>query len=248
MERKEIVKVLGEHFGVKPQYMGVPSFAYEIQTAKGNIIIDKEGKIKNSEGKELKLEEVLNGNEEMELQEEMPKEKLQVNFSMDGHTGVTLRNLVNMISSKQSLIKKALELEEDIITPEFVQGINGVRIDTIEDFKISALEIGLEKCSGINFDFEKGTLQFNFITTETAIVFAEALNESAKKFKHSSPKERQTDNEKYAFRTWLLRLGFIGERYKQARKELLKNLGGNSAFRKGTESVKDEFDKDIRAD
>lgn len=240
MDRKETVKILGEHFGAKPQYMGVPSFAYEIETAKGSITIDKEGKIKNAQGEELRLEELLKSDEELELQEEMPKEELQVTFSMNGHTGVTLRNLINMISSKQSLIKKALELEKDIVAPEFIEGINSVRIDTIEDFKIAALEIGLEKCPGINFDFEKGTLKFNFITSETATLFAESLNESSKKFKHSSPKERQTDNEKYTFRTWLLRLGFIGSRYKQARKELLKNLGGNGAFRKGKESIKDK--------
>ncbi|KEI05968.1 hypothetical protein [Clostridium botulinum] len=240
MERKEIVKILGEHFGVKPQYMGVPSFAYKIETAKGAITIDKKGKIKNLEGEELELEELLNDYEAIEPQVETSKEELEVTFSMEGHTGVTLRNLVNMISSKQSLIKKALELEEDIVTPEFVEGINGVRIDTIEDFKTAALEIGLEKCQDINFDFEKGTLRFSFINTETAILFAEALNDSAKKFKSSSPKEKQTDNEKYTFRTWLLRLGFIGDRYKRARKELLKNLGGNSAFRKGKEGAKDE--------
>ncbi|RXM74058.1 virulence-related protein [Clostridium tetani] len=240
MDRKETVKILGEHFGVKPQYMGVPSFAYEIETAKGAIIIDKKGKIKNSEGEELELEELLNDYEVVEPQVEMPKEESKVTLSMDGHTGITLRNLVNMISSKQSLIKKALELEKDIVTRKFVEGINGVRIDTIEDFKTAALEIGLEKCPGINFDFEKGMLRFSFINTETAILFAEALNESAKKFKHSSPKEKQTDNEKYTFRTWLLRLGFIGDRYKRARKELLKNLGGNSAFRKGKEGSKDE--------
>lgn len=232
LDRKETVKILGEHFEAKPQYMGVPSFAYEIETAKGTITIDKEGKIKNSEGEELRLEELLKSDEEVGPQEEISKEKTQVTFSLNGHTGVTLRNLINMINSKQSLIKKALELQEDIVTAEFVEGINNVRIDTREDFKIAALEIGLEKCPGIKFDFEKGTLQFKFINSETDILFAEALNESAKKFKHSSPKERQTDNEKYTFRTWLLRLGFIGDRYKQARKELLKNLGGNGAFRR----------------
>lgn len=41
----------------------------------------------------------------------------------------------------------------------------------------------------------------------------------------------ETDNDKYAFRCFLLRLGFIGDKYKIARKVLLKNLTGNSAFR-----------------
>lgn len=235
MDRKETVKILGEHFGAKPEYMGVPSFAYQIKSPQGIITVDKEGGIKNSEGIEVELEELLN-----DFKEEPIKEKniaSELTFPMDGHTGITLRNLINMISSKQILIKKALGIKTDIVTKEFVEGINNVRIASIEDFKTAALEIGEEKCPGISFDFEKETLEFKFIkdmentNTQIASQFAEALNESSKKFKHSSPKERQTDNEKYTFRTWLLRLGFIGDGYKQIRKELLGKLRGNSAFR-----------------
>jgi hypothetical protein len=233
LERKETVKILGEHFGVKPEYMGVPSFAYQIKSPQGIITVDKEGGIKNSEGIEVKLEELLNN-----FKEEPIKEKniaTELTFPMDGHTGITLRNLINMINSKQTLIKKALAIETDIVTGEFVDGINNVRLVSIEDFKTAALEIGVEKCPGISFNFEKETLEFKFIegfeNAEIAAQFAEALNESSKKFKHSSPKERQTDNEKYTFRTWLLRLGFIGDRYKDARNQLLSKLDGNSAFR-----------------
>lgn len=45
--------------------------------------------------------------------------------------------------------------------------------------------------------------------------------------------EKPIENEKYAFRCFLLRLGFIGDKYKAARKILLKNLSGSSAFRNG---------------
>ncbi|AKA72331.1 hypothetical protein [Clostridium scatologenes] len=234
MNRKETVKILGEYFGVKPEYMGVPSFAYQIETLKGIITIDKDSKIKNSEGAEVELEELLNDFQEESVKAEA--EHSEMIFSMAGHTGITLRNLINMISSKQTLIKKALAIETDIVTGEFVDGINNVKIVSIEDFKTAALDIGLENCPGINFDFEKGVLQFEFIkgleNAEIATQFAEELNESARKIKYSSPKETQTDNEKYTFRTWLLRLGFIGDRYKEARHELTKNLKGNSAFRK----------------
>ena len=234
MDRKETVKVLGEHFGVKPEYMGTPSFAYQIKSPEGIITIDKDSKIKNSEGVEVELEELLNDFQEESVKVEA--EHSEIIFSMAGHTGITLRNLINMINSKQSLIKKALGIETDIITKEFVEGINNTRIVSIEDFKTAALEIGAEKCPGISFNFEKETLEFKFIkgfeNAEIAAQFCGVLNESSKKFKHSSPKERQTDNEKYTFRTWLLRLGFIGDRYKEARNQLLKNLGGNSAFRR----------------
>ena len=234
MERKETVKILGEHFGVKAEYMGAPSFAYQIKSPQGIITVDKEGGIKNSEGIEVELEELLNDFQEESVKAET--EHSEIIFSMTGHTGITLRNLINMISSKQTLIKKALAIETDIVTGEFVEGINNVRIVDIEDFKTAVLEIGEEKCPGISFDFEKKTLEFKFIkgfeNAEIADQFAETLNESSKKFKHSSPKERQTDNEKYTFRTWLLRLGFIGDRYKEARNQLLSKLDGNSAFRK----------------
>lgn len=240
MDRKETVKILGEHFGAKPEYMGVPSFAYQIKSPQGIITVDKEGGIKNSEGIEVELEELLNDFKEKSVKTK--GEHSKIIFSMAVHTGITLRNLINMISSKQTLIKKALGIETNIVTEEFVEGINNIRIASIEDFKTVALEIGAEKCPGISFDFEKKTLEFKFIkgfeNAEIADQFAEVLNESSKKFKHSSPKERQTDNEKYTFRTWLLRLGFIGERYKQARKELLKNLNGNGSFRNEKEDIK----------
>ena len=82
-----------------------------------------------------------------------------------------------------------------------------------------------------------GNKSFNFINiiedNEAAIQFLKALNENAKKLKQSSPKPTETDNEKYTFRTYLVRLGFIGQGYKKAREVLLKNLQGNGAFRKG---------------
>ncbi|WP_233276066.1 hypothetical protein [Schinkia azotoformans] len=46
--------------------------------------------------------------------------------------------------------------------------------------------------------------------------------------------EKQVDNEKYAFRCFLLRLGFVGSEFKTERKILLKNLSGNSAFKNGS--------------
>ena len=49
--------------------------------------------------------------------------------------------------------------------------------------------------------------------------------------KYASPKPQQTENEKYAFRCWMLRLGFIGEEFKTARTILLRNMDGNSAWR-----------------
>ena len=56
---------------------------------------------------------------------------------------------------------------------------------------------------------------------------------AAKSQKRVTAKEKETDNEKYAFRCFLLRLGFIGEEFKETRRTLLQNLTGSAAFRSG---------------
>ena len=60
-----------------------------------------------------------------------------------------------------------------------------------------------------------------------------ALSEMAKEVKTASPKPQQNENPKYAMRTWLLRLGFIGEEFETAREILTRNLSGDAAFRHG---------------
>ncbi len=60
-----------------------------------------------------------------------------------------------------------------------------------------------------------------------------ALSQMAKSLKTASPKPQQTDNPKYAMRTWLLRLGFIGEEFATARDLLTRRLAGDAAFRNG---------------
>ena len=63
--------------------------------------------------------------------------------------------------------------------------------------------------------------------------FISALCEMSKNAKRVTATEKAVDNEKYAFRCFLLRLGFIGAEYKTERKILLKNLTGSSAFKNG---------------
>ena len=60
-----------------------------------------------------------------------------------------------------------------------------------------------------------------------------AMSQLAKQVAYASPKPQQTENEAYAFRCWMLRLGFIGEEFATAREILLRNMDGNSAWRNG---------------
>lgn len=61
--------------------------------------------------------------------------------------------------------------------------------------------------------------------------FITALCEMSKNQKRITATAKEVENEKYAFRCFLLRLGFIGNEYKQERKILLRNLSGSSAFK-----------------
>ena len=58
-----------------------------------------------------------------------------------------------------------------------------------------------------------------------------AMSQLAKTVRTASPKPQQTDNEKYAMRCWMLRLGFIGDEFKTAREILLRNMEGNASWR-----------------
>ena len=62
----------------------------------------------------------------------------------------------------------------------------------------------------------------------------------ARNQKRVTAKKKETDNDKYAFRCFLLRLGFIGTDYKTERKILLRNLSGSSAFKSGAKKTEVE--------
>lgn len=96
--------------------------------------------------------------------------------------------------------------------------------------------------------FTKGTIEFRLFEFDAPkdgrqnglhagqlksyIQFCLALSQMAKEVKKASPKPQQKENARYAMRTWLLRLGFIGDEFKTARAVLTKRLSGDSAFRR----------------
>ena len=89
------------------------------------------------------------------------------------------------------------------------------------------------------YNIEKETVEFPWFTVETEhdaeaySQFISALCDMAKNQKRINNKPDTSDNEKYTFRCFLLRLGFIGTEYKTVRKVLLRKLSGSSAFRNG---------------
>lgn len=227
MDRKEKVKILGKHLGIKPKYLGVPSFAYEV----GDFTITRDGTIINKAGDEMKLDEILNSSEETT---ETEFNSIEISFPMEGHDERTIKNLLNMIYSKQSLIKKVFDCSENIVEKELID-----EISTLESLSEILTTINKENCKGIDFNDEKIT--FNFINgdIQTSSEFLSLLIKKAKELQYTSSKPIETDNDKYTFRTWLIRLGMIGPEYKAHRKTLLSSLTGSSAFRNGLPANKE---------
>ena len=209
-ERKALVRIISEVIGMKPVYMRMPTCAYVI----AGITVEKDGAVVWDERTDdttidavkAALSDAGFTAEENTRPEVTSNEYgLVVQMPKASFTEDSLNNLHRLIEAKGSLIKKALDVTELPITEE--------------DDKLS----------------------FPWFTTETDpdevrayTHFITALCEMARNQKRVTAKEKETDNDKYAFRCFLLRLGFIGADYKTERKILLRNLSGSSAFRNGT--------------
>jgi hypothetical protein len=85
--------------------------------------------------------------------------------------------------------------------------------------------------TGYSFAFYNATLDHAYITA--AIQFAYCIHEQSFQQKRVTSKDNPVENEKYAFRCFLLRIGMIGKEYSLARKTLLAPLSGNSSFKSG---------------
>ncbi len=264
MTRKELVHKLAEHLGVRPVYLAAPSFAYQVGDytvdRQGNIL-DSQGQVMELDallagGKEEPVLETITEQEavETEVEQETAAEaepvtlaqtttdetepiNLEIGLPLEGYQGQSLRNLLNIIYSKQPLIKKALDLDTDLVSKEVINALDQQPMTTLEHFQKALAD---KNCPGIGFDFKNETITFKLgqggddpEKVEAATQLLGLVNLNARRSKQNiSAKVKATDNEKYTFRTWLLRLGMIGDDYKLARRVLLQNLSGNSAFRK----------------
>lgn len=245
MDRKEMIRLLEAKSGTKAKYMGAPSFDFQMEIHGENYRIGKDCIVKDTAGNETDFESLLQsaaeGEPEAYIQTDAVEvaDMVEIALPMDGHTGLTLRNLVNMIYSKQVHLQKALNVETDIVSLEFIKEVNDEEVTTLEHFKQAVIRAGTEKCPGIGFDFNENTITFKFgigigdsDKVDAVSKLTALLCKSAREQKYASFKPSAEDNIKFTMRTWLIRLGFVGDDYKSARKALLKSLEGNGAFRR----------------
>jgi hypothetical protein len=212
--RKEMVKAIEKELGVKSKYLGVPSCAYQV----GEYRVERNGTLSFEKDDIEETSRVVDAcvmatgyspkeweeNMEENTGEEPAENHIELTVTMPIEK-VEVKNLINLLEAKGDLIKKALEIDE-------------VEVEVDED---------------------KGTVSFPWFKAispeegRTYTTFISALCKMSVNQKRITAKAKDNENEKYAFRCFLLRLGFIGDEYKADRKILLKNLTGSAAFKSG---------------
>lgn len=222
-DRKPLVKAISEFTGADAVYMRTPTYAYRIDyftvTREGNLEFDDRADSEEIEGLLEFLAErgFIAGNADTSATEQPETASEEVSADTDSaeHSesvgltvevpleGMAVGNLTKLLEAKSRLIRRALAL--DSLPIEVT--------DSTVKFPWFA-DCGADECKAYTH-------------------FISALCELAANAKRVTAKEKETDNDKYAFRCFLLRLGFIGSEYKAERKILLRNLTGSSAFRNG---------------
>ena len=173
--------------------------------------------------------------------------ELTVSVPVTRHTGNSLRNLVNLIYTRAGLINKALGTgfiaEQGLV--DALGENEGLR--TAEDFRkalaayedehgpaLSGITITPEEISFFSLPKTSDSDRLKAFTELVAMMNKQALDQ-----KRIQAKAVNEENEKYALRIWLTRLGMNGAEYKTTRKILMENLSGHSAFR--TEAEKERW-------
>ena len=213
-DRKPLIAAISAITGAEAKYLGAPSFAYQVDY----FTIDRNGAVTfddraDSEEVENLIERLASMGFEAEPVEreaatgaEQPAahDGLTIQMPVDSFTPEALNNLHSLIAAKGRLIRKALGV--DLLPVQ-------VEADTV------------------SFPWFSGETTAEEVKAYTHLITA--LCDMARNQKRITAREKDTDNDKYAFRCFLLRLGFIGAEYKTERKILLRNLTGNGAFKAG---------------
>jgi len=204
-ERKALVDAIAKITGCEPVYGGTPSYEYTV----GVFTVDRDGAVISDDADALeRLEHNLaaDGFTAPGGEPDKQKDSIVISLPLHGFTEEELEKLEQLIASKESLIKAAF----------------------------GADDLALEKSGDkVSFNWFNGKIDAEHVTAYTD--FVSALANTAKAQKRITAKDKPAGNQKYAFRCFLLKLGFIGDGYKADRKILLERLSGSSAFKGGAD-------------
>ena len=280
LTRKKAAEVIAEYFGTEVKYTGGDYDKYVVKDTQGRLWqLVRDSSIstycKTREGLrrvqdrayQVELVSPICQYSDIKTIQEIVR-RLRQNYAIsDDSTGVhvhvdasnfdvnSLRNLTNIMRSKEDILYKALQVKEgrensycQKVDEDFLRGLNERRPKTQQELKMlwydgydgSDDHYHTSRYKGLNLHsvFQKGTVEFRLYngTThagkiKTYIQLSLAICNQALTQKKASYTRTQSTNEKYTFRTWLLRLGMIGEEFKTARFHLLEHLDGNIAWK-----------------
>ena len=229
-DRKKIVKALEEATGACAVYLGAPSFGYSV----GPYIVDRSGDITAEEmDPDVIASLVAKG---IIADPGTDTSETTISLPMEGFDGKSLKNLVYMLHSKCALLGKAIgkpgyyKVSEELIT-----ALEEKPTLTAEEFLQTIADADEGSLEGLSF--EDGKISFHFPYTakpdrlQAFMQLTELMGKMARELMRVRPGKCKETNEKYTFRGWLIRLGMIGDEYKVARRVLLQNLKGHTAFR-----------------
>ncbi len=260
-DRKQLVSIITRETGIKAAYQGMPSMAYAI----GDITVEKDGTMvwdeRTDDATIQKVTEALaaagfEGIREdpeapVSAETEAPAEpdtatepvELTVGIPTSKHTGASLRNLINLLFTRASLLNKALgtsfrvnealteALQDDaciLTTDSLLKAIGD--FETEHGKAIDGLTITPEEITFGSLPETTDTEKLHTFTILCWMMSKQAIDQ-----KRIQAKTVNEDNEKYALRIWLTRLGMNGPEFKTTRKVLMENLTGHSAFRTDVE-------------
>ena len=277
--RKKAAEVIAEYFGTESFYIGTYYKTYGAKDRQGRtwkatfdssiIAQKKSGGRTVRAADEYKCEivsHILTYEDLPDLQEIVRQLRhkgafvnsqcgIHIHVDASRYTPQTLRNLVNIIASKEDILYKALRIDPARMrwckktNERLLEAINRRKPQTMEALKdiwYAGSTRGRDehyndtRYHGLNLHstFTKGTVEFRLFNSTTHageikayIQFCLAVSHQALTQKKASARKTVTDNEKYAFRCWMLRLGLSGDEFKTCRLHFLKHLEGNSAWR-----------------
>jgi hypothetical protein len=182
---------------------------------------------------------------------------LHIHIDASQHTAKSLKNIANIMASKETLLFKSLEVNPDRaakwckkVEGKLLDDLTKKRPKTLAEVKKIWYEGGdgsyqhyhTSRYHALNLHsvWQKGTVEFRMFNStlhagkvKAYIQLCLAISNQAKIQKGASRRETVSTNPKFTFRTWLIRLGMNGEEYKTARLHLLVNLEGDIAWRDG---------------
>jgi hypothetical protein len=183
---------------------------------------------------------------------------IHIHVGADQHDAKSLKNLINIFSAKQDMIFRALQikphreekytkkLKSDLIEkvakekPKTLSHLGQIWYDG--EISSNQMKYNSTRYHGLNLHnvWYGSTVEFRLFNSTTHagkikayIQFCLAISAQAINSRSVSNKKTTSTNEKYTFRTWLLRLDLIGDEFKTCRHHMLANLEGNSAWRNG---------------